>query len=470
MLKTLGSLAILSHLSLAAAVQPQQLEVRLQTHLSSYASPVGSSFRCVVIRPLEFNGRVVIPAGSFVFGTVRKEQRVGLGLVHERAALELEFDTYETPDGRRFPITATLASIDNSREQVLPSGRIKGVLAANNPGNLLNGFWLRPSFNLMYRAMVGLTGASNQVWLKYSMGPAGVAGLFVARCLILPFPEPEIHLPPGTDMHLGVKLAGNEPTEMASAPLPEVSAGFGSWLKEKLSPIYYANGEAAPDVINVVVLGSKPEIVSSFLSAGWAEADHRSLLNSSHVYQAFSSMRSYASAPVSRLYYHDAEPDLVFEKSLNTVTQRHHIRLWSGGKFEGVQVWLGAATHDTGVKFRLSSVAFTHKIDREVDAEREKVVTDLTFAGCSGSASSLDIASNLPEASDGRITTDGHLRVLSLQPCVPESDSEEPLGPPGSRFTRLTRRVILEARNYIVRDNTYYWAYQVIRKGHLFAR
>lgn len=167
----------------SAAVSPE-LEVRLQNHLTSYTSSPGSHFRCVVIRPFEVNGRVIIPKGSVVFGTVSKRQRVGIGLIHERAALELKFDEYETPDGRRRPISATLASIDNSREQVSPTGRIKGVLAANNPGNLLNGLWSRPSFGLMYRALSGLTGASNQVWLKYSMGPAGAAGLFAIRCLI----------------------------------------------------------------------------------------------------------------------------------------------------------------------------------------------------------------------------------------------------------------------------------------------
>ncbi|MDQ2843182.1 MAG: LssY C-terminal domain-containing protein [Acidobacteriota bacterium] len=453
-------------LVLSAAVPPK-LEVRLQNHLTSYSSSPGSQFRCVVIRPFEVNGRIMIPKGSVVFGTVSKEQRVGIGLIHERAALELRFYEYETPDGHRLPISATLASIDNAREQVSSTGRIKGVLAANNPGNLLNGLWSRPSFSLMYRALGGLTGASNQVWLKYSMGPAGAAGLFAIRCLILPFPEPEIHLPPGTDMELTVKLPlmQNGPdVSVSSLPATE---GLSEWLKDKLDLVSYANGQPAPDLINLILLGSSRNVSLSFAASGWSKADPRSVIASSHMYEAFSLMQNYATAPVSTLYYRGAEPDLVFEKSLNTITQRHHIRLWKAGTFDGNEVWLGAATHDTGVKFRFSSIAFTHKIDRNIDVEREKVSTDLTFAGC-GTASSLHMPANVSTNQDERVTTDGQITVLATQPCIAEDDSEHSPKPPGTRLTRLTRRVVLEARNYILRDNTYYWVYRIIRSRSLW--
>ena len=386
----------------SSAAIPPKLEVRLQNHLTSYSSPPGSHFRCVVIRPFEVNGRVLIPEGSIVFGTVSKEQHVGLGLIHERAALALRFEEYETPDGRRLPFSATLASIDNAREQVSPIGRIKGVLAANNPGNLLNGFWSRPSLNLMYRALGGLTGASNQVWLKYSMGPAGAAGLFAIRCLILPFPEPEIHLPPGTDMELTVKLPLTENSQEVSAAALPATEGLSEWLKGKLDLVSFANGQPAPDLINIILLGSGRNVSLSFAASGWSKADPRSVIASSHMYEAFSLMQNYPTAPVSKLYYRGAEPDLVFEKSLNTVTQRHHIRLWKAGVFDGNEVWLGAATHDTGVKFRFSSAAFTHKIDRNIDLERDKVSTDLTFAGC-GTASSLQMPVSGSANQDERI-------------------------------------------------------------------
>ncbi len=424
----------------------------------------------------------MIPRGSTVFGTVRKRQSVGLGLIRERAGLDLSFDGYQTPEGDNFPLSARLVSIDNAREEVTPAGHIKGVLAASNPGNLLNGFWTRPSSNLIFRSVVGLTGAANQVWLRYSMGPAGAAGLFVVRCFLIAFPEPEIHLPPGTDMKLKVTVPPSEsgyPSESAPAESstnarlvlvatatgirPKPQEDFSGWLRPRLNSIAYGNGRPAPDLINVVLFGSRAGVISAFATSGWSSADPRSLGSSSRTYEAFSSMRTYASAPVSKLLYRGEEPDLVFEKSLDTVTQRHHVRFWDAGSFEGQEVWLGAATHDTGVTFKLNSMAFTHRIDRDIDMEREKVATDLDFAGCSEQLALWDGTANSVLYQSKIVKTDGKLAMIELRPCAMSIGVDDPPRPPGNKFTRFTRRVVLETRNYLLRDNAYYWGFRMLR-------
>jgi LssY-like putative type I secretion system component LssY len=422
----------------------------------------------VVIRAFSVEDRVVIPKGSIVYGRVRKEVRVGLGLIHERAGLELSFDEYETPDGRRFPLTAKLVSIDNAREQVTPEGRIKGVLAANNPGNLLNGLWERPSANIALRSLVGLTGAANQIWLKYSMGPIGAASLFAMRCFIVAFPEPEIYLPPGADMKLTVKEPLAPEVAIAASDCPNLdlantASELSHWVKGKLDPISHRNGREVSDLFNVVLLGSRDQIVSAFNTAGWSSADPRSLRTSSHVYQAFSAMRSYASAPVSNLFFRGSEPDLVFEKSLDTVTQRHHVRFWKIGSLNGQEVWLGAATHDTGVKFKLKHMTFSHQIDRDIDPERDKIITDLSFSECSGNPAFFDGSDDSPAYKSGQVTTDGRVAVLAARFCAAPPDRDELPARPGNKLTRLTRRVVLETRNYLLRDNAYYWGYRMVR-------
>jgi hypothetical protein len=447
-----------------------KLEVRLQNHLTSYASPAGTAFRCVVIRQFDAGGKMVIPKGSIVYGNVAKVTGVGIGLKHERAALDLRFNQLETPDGKRFPMVASLASIDNSREHVTAQGRIKGVLAANNPGNLLNGFWAKPQFGLVFRSLEGLTGVANQIWARYSMGPIGAAALYAARCIIVSFPEPEIHLPPGTDMMLKVRLSdvSNSTEQNVEAPdleTEEIARDIPSWLNGRLDPISHANGQAAPDLFNVALLGTRGELISAFITSGWSVADSHTLLNSSRVFRAFSAMHSYASAPVSRLFYRGTEPDLVFEKSFDTVTQRHHVRFWEAGTFEGKEVWLGAATHDTGVKFKASVMKFTHKIDTNLDNEREKVATDLGFAGCSDVPVYLSVQRESTDQ-NVRITTDSRLAVLAIHPCESPATTDNGPGLPGNKFTRFTRRAILETRNYIERDNAYYWAYRAIASRH----
>jgi hypothetical protein len=454
-----------------ASADVPTLQVRLETHLTSYASPRGSPFRCVVLRPFDMDGQVVIPEKSVVYGTVSRELPVGFGVVRERAGLELSFNEYETPDGLRFPLDAKLVSIDNAREQVTPEGRIRGILAASNPNQFIFGVWQRPSLNLVYRSLVGLTGASNQIWAKYSMGAIGAGALLAVRCFVFRFPEPEIHLPPGTDMTLTVSMSrpANLSTRVdtqPSVPPETLPRALADQLEREPYRIERPNGRYAGDVINLAFIGSREELVNAFSAAGWSVAEPYTLRSASRVFGAFNTMRNYAAAPVSTLLYEKHEPDLVFEKSLNTIAKRHHVRIWRSESFDGQDIWLAAATHDTGIALNLHLLPLTHRIDPEIDLEREKVSTDISFAGCSQDVDYVD----RPAASFSRqkpaVITDGALAVVPLTACshpyMLDDDDPAPKGP-GTKLTRLARRIVLESRNYLLRDNEYYWGYKLVR-------
>src|SRR4051794_40400029 len=53
------------------------LNVRLTTPLTSYDSAAGSEFEAVVIAPYMRQGRLLLPPGTTVFGTVTKTRPVG---------------------------------------------------------------------------------------------------------------------------------------------------------------------------------------------------------------------------------------------------------------------------------------------------------------------------------------------------------------------------------------------------------
>ena len=452
----------------AASVQPTLLKVRLQTHLTSYTSKPGSPFQAVVISDYQRDGRVLIPQGSLIYGTVRRVTKVGLGFLHERARLSLDFHGYQTPDGQRFPLSANLISIDNAREKVLPDGQIRGVLAAQNPNGLLNGFWYNPMPNFsffVYHSAVGLTGVAHQLLQIFPVGMPGTVALLALRCAVIRFPEPEIHLPPGTDMNLAVTLSlGSTPTfpMHTSVPVPPLLA---EQLESLPREITRHNGRAADDMINVVFVGSREELNHAFAAAGWSSAERASARSYTHEYLAFSSMRSYATAPVSRLYYRGTLPDLVFQKSLITISKRDHIRIWHYGLVHGRDIWLGAATHDSGITFRASGFVFSHRIDPVLDLERATVVDDLSFAGCSTQVSFVEDPSEVPHYGNGFVNTDGRLAVVSVNGCHPVlGDNGEPgPPPPGNKLTRVARRLVLESRNYFLRENAYYWTYELIR-------
>ncbi|MGH9581540.1 MAG: LssY C-terminal domain-containing protein, partial [Bryobacteraceae bacterium] len=358
-----------------------KLQIRLETYLTSYASHPGSPFRAVVIRPFAEHGQILIPERSIVYGTVRRAIRVRLGLIHERAGLDLNFSKYETPAGREFPLRARLASIDNAREGVTKQGRIRGVLAARTPDEVLNGLWEIPSLDMFYRPLEGVMGLSQEILENSPMGPVGPAVLLGVRCFLFRFPEPEIRLPPGTDMTLLVDEANTAFAPKPDPPPTHAPAALAEWLRKQPVAVKKPDGRRVEDVINVAFLGSWQQLLGSFRASGWYAADPTTFGSFSRFCLAFNSKRRYARAPVSKLLYRDRSPIVVFEKSLDSVSKRDHVRIWSAGFFHGREIWLGAATHDIGVRFNRRTFLFTHRVDRHIDAERATVVTDLRFPG-----------------------------------------------------------------------------------------
>jgi hypothetical protein len=451
-------LALCASLSLCAA----PLRLRLQTPLTSYDSGTGDRFRAVVIAPYERDGRVLLPSGTIVFGAVRRAKAVQMGIVRERASLDLAFDGYELPDGRRFPIGARLQSIDNSREAVAPNGEIHGILAANNPHSFVGGMWFSPKAQLMSRSFIGLTGATGRLAEAYSMGPIGALGLVALRCALFKMPEPEIRLPAGAELTLVVYGFAAEAPTFDPEPDAEVPAEIADWVQDQPFGVTRATGLLAADIINVAFRGSREDIVAAFAQAGWVKPEPMSKSSLAQGYRAYSGQSGFAAAPVSKLLYRNAGPDLVFEKSLNTLAKRHHIRVWKARR--GDDLWLAAATHDVRVGFASGSI--THHINPRVDMERAKVVNDLAFAGCAGPAGYVDrptVARTVGQP--GTIETDGRVALISLRrDCgagVPPAVMELP-DPPGSRIARLVRRMILEGRQYALRGHPYYWGYRLM--------
>ena len=128
MMATLLSVLLsIAALTLRPLPQGTQLHVRLTAPVGSYASTPGSPVSAVLIAPLIMDGETVLPAGSTLAGRVKSVTRVGFGLRHETAGLDLEFSQITSPDGETIPISTQVADVDNGRERVTRDGRIQGV-------------------------------------------------------------------------------------------------------------------------------------------------------------------------------------------------------------------------------------------------------------------------------------------------------------------------------------------------------
>src|SRR5688572_27974313 len=146
-----------------------------------------------------------------------------------------------------------------------------------------------------------------------------------------------------------------------------------------------ATREGIPgEPLNVGIVGVQSELVSAMQAAGWSPADPITFRTSLEITESVLFDRPDPYAPVSNLYYDGRRQDLAFEKQVGqSAKQRHHVRFWrvlEAGK-EGRPVWLGAASFDRGVGLSRYTGQITHHIKADVDAERDRLMMDLTGAG-----------------------------------------------------------------------------------------
>jgi hypothetical protein len=446
-------------------------QARLISPLASYHE-AGTPFTARIVGPMRTLRQGQLPAGTLLQGRIRDARSIGIGLRRERAALALEFLRCEWK-GEPIPCTVNLVSVDNAREKVTEGNRIKGVLAASHPNRWWTGAWIRPVPALVRRAPTGLSGPLGALHTKLPPNPAIAVAMVGLRLALFQLPEPEIQLPAGTD--LIVKVVA-EPPPSAERPLavlfdpapsepPEPRDPLMEELRRLPPDVHFAGRSRAMDVINFAFVASRAEVEQAFEAAGWVTAEPLTAKTFMRTYRAASSLTTYPKAPVSPLYHQGRLPDLVYQKSFNSLAKRHHIRLWPV-EVAGRQVWLGAATHDIAVSFDWNRMSLTHRIDPHIDRERSIVLNDLTDAGCVESVTVIERPAVRRERARGTGITDGALFVPALRSCLA---SQLDPGLPGKVRRPLviaaTRRVILESRYYLTRGNPYYWAFQMVRSG-----
>ena len=226
------------------------------------------------------------------------------------------------------------------------------------------------------------------------------------------------------------------------------------------------------DLTNVVLVGSRDRIAAAFAAAGWSAARPLSFRRRVQWVRAIGERHGFDSAPMSSLSLNGVEADMSWEKGLNDISKRHHIRLWKqAGEWEGQELWIGAATRDVDFGFLRPGRPFTHKIAADVDQERDKVVYDLVFTGCTNR---LDWAArtNIPRITENGtgdpMTTDTRIAVVELNDCrAPRLSTgtldAAPLPMHGNKIAVFARREILSARSDLIRNNWYWRGYEVTR-------
>jgi hypothetical protein len=376
--------------------------------------------------------------------------RVGLGLWHETAALEIIFSRLLPPGGGAIEISGRVKLVDNARESV-KHGVIQGIRSTDTPeGRISSRLKYLPSLHLY----------PDPFLLGYK--------------LFFPvFPEPEIDLKPGSDIEVELTQAATLPTDLppvAEAPAIELSAELIGNLKELPDRTFTKRGNAA-DVVNIVFVGSLTDLEHAFQVAGWQQSDAVSPHAVLHQFYAFLARASYANAPMSSQLLEGRKPNLTLEKAFNSNEKRNHIRIWKlEDKWEGMPLWRSAAVRETGATLSIRHKGFIHHVSDDLDEEQQTVLRDLSVAGCVegvGSVARPSMDHVLRNATGEFFHTDGLLLVVRLKPCVFDSNGRGAVVPPpsrhGSRAFRYLRREILTVRSDSLRANCIYALFDLTR-------
>ena len=174
------------------------------------------------------------------------------------------------------------------------------------------------------------------------------------------------------------------------------------------------------DMVNFLILGDEDGMRKVFTSAGWVKVDAD--VKSTILAGALASLdkESYLTMPMSPLYLFDRPQDYgwAHAEPITVVASRNHLRVWKAPfAVNGQTLWVGAATHDIGFERDQRNNGLTHKIDPDVDLERDYVEKTLCSTGLVAEVMHFLPKGPLKEAktaTGGSFHSNGEVLVLKL--------------------------------------------------------
>ncbi len=176
----------------------------------------------------------------------------------------------------------------------------------------------------------------------------------------------------------------------------------------------------AGDMVNFLIIGSDDAMQRVFTNAGWVKVDADVKGTVLHGILGSLSKESYLTMPMSELYLFGRAQDYgwAHAEPISVVRSRNHLRIWKAPfQVSGETLWVGAATHDIGFERDQRNNGITHKIDPDIDLERDYLEKTLSSTGLV-----TDITHFVPDnpmkeaktATGGTFHSNGQVLILKL--------------------------------------------------------
>jgi len=316
--------------------------VQLDENISSAHAHVGDRLSFRVVRDVDVQGFTVIPAGSTATGSLARVH--GRRILGMGGNLVLKLDSVELANGGRVPLRAR-----------------KEVKGTSHTWRMAAGMAITSIFYMPAAPVFLLTRGDNCTALKSTEITAQINGT----------------------------------TSLSAADFP-VTTAITSDLNQvtQFLPPRVLNGEGRPgDMVNLLFIGHKEDVQSAFEGAGWVKPERWKLRSAWHV---VTQRNHYIRQPMSRFFLFGRTQDYAYAlpDPNAIVSRRHHIRIWkTGHEVDGSPVWAGAATHDVAIEVAKRGRLFNHRIDPNVDSERD-------FIGAKLSATSVTARESYVEGAE----------------------------------------------------------------------
>jgi hypothetical protein len=203
------------------------------------------------------------------------------------------------------------------------------------------------------------------------------------------------------------------------ASIPGVNNGLFSQIPRRVAD---KRGDPG-DMVNFLIIGSQDSMKKVFTTAGWVQVDADVKAAVLHGVLESIQKESYLTMPMSPLYLFGRSQDYgwAHAEPISVVASRNHLRIWKAPfEVRGQTLWVGAATHDVGFERderNKSLTSVTHKIDPNVDLERDYVEKTLSSTGLIEEVTHFlpkDPMLEAKTATGGSFHSNGQVLVLKL--------------------------------------------------------